>query len=104
MKREGTVGFLGFGNMGAAIARGLLKAGTLEAEDLAVYDMDAGKRAAATQLGVRVAESAADLARASDMVLLAVKPQNMDDALSEAKPGFSLSTLVISIAAGISID
>lgn len=104
MKWEGPLGFLGFGNMGAAIAQGLVNAGTLEARELAVYDTDAGKCAAAEQLGARIVDSAAELGHTSDTLLLAVKPQNMEDALSAVKAGYSPSTLVISIAAGISIN
>ncbi len=101
---QGTLGFLGFGNMGGAILGGLLEAGTLSPDKAAVFDVDADKCRAAGRLGVKLAQSPADLARMSDTLLLAVKPQDMDEALVQLKPGFSPSTLVISIAAGVSID
>ncbi|HEO70470.1 MAG TPA: pyrroline-5-carboxylate reductase, partial [Candidatus Hydrogenedentes bacterium] len=103
MALEGTLGFLGFGNMGGAILRGLIQSGTLPAERAVVFDIEEGKCAAARDLGVAVAESEADLARRSDIVLLAVKPQTMNEALGNLKPGFTEKTLVISIAAGVSI-
>jgi len=103
MKLNGTLGFLGFGNMGGAILRGLLKAETLAVEQAWAYDVDAEKCAQAKALGVAVAATAAELAGKSDTLVLAVKPQSMAEALAQAQPGVSPKTLVISIAAGISI-
>jgi pyrroline-5-carboxylate reductase len=100
---DGTLGFLGFGNMGGAILKGLLKAGTLLPENAVIYDIDADKAAAAAELGVKWATSPEELAAASDIVMLAVKPQTMADALGQIKPALNPRTLVISIAAGISI-
>ncbi len=104
MAWQGTLGFLGFGNMGGAILGGLLKAGALAPAQAAVFDVEADKCAAAKKLGVQVASSPEALGKLCDTLLLAVKPQIMNDALAELKPGFSSTTLVISIAAGISID
>jgi len=100
---QGKLGFLGFGNMGGAILGGLLAARVTDAADVVVFDIDAGKCAAAKALGAAVASSPAELARMSDILLLAVKPQHMDDALAQMKPGFAPVTLVISIVAGVSI-
>ncbi len=99
-----TLGFLGFGNMGSAIARGLVDAKTWPASGMVVYDLDAGKRSEAAKLGARVAATPADLAQASDALLLAPKPQDMAVALAAIRPGYTDRTLVVSIAAGISIS
>ncbi|HUW62849.1 MAG TPA: pyrroline-5-carboxylate reductase [Candidatus Bathyarchaeia archaeon] len=99
----GAVGFLGFGNMGSAIVQGLITTGTITPSAAIVYDLAEGRRAAAANLDVRVAESPRALAEASDVLLLAVKPQNMAEALDQIRPGLKAGTLVISIAAGISI-
>ena len=88
--------------MGGAILRGILQAGALAPEKAAVYDIDPAKNQTARSLGVTVAESAEDLAAKSDVLLLAPKPQDMDGALAQLKPGLSDRTLVISIVAGIS--
>jgi pyrroline-5-carboxylate reductase len=100
---EGTLGFLGFGNMGGAILKGLLKAGTLAPENALVYDVAADKREAAAELGVKTTASASEIAADSDTLILAVKPQIMAEALEQIKPALTPKTLVISIAAGISI-
>lgn len=103
MGLKGTLGFLGFGNMGEAILCGLIDSGTIPADNTAVYDVDQDKCRAAEKLGVRVADSPEELARMSDTLVLAVKPQSMAEALQQFKQGICAKTLVISIAAGISI-
>ena len=99
-----TLGFLGFGNMGAAIARGLLNTGTLPADRIVVYDEIEDKRREAAALGLRVAASPGELAGQCGALLLAVKPQSMPEALDQIKPGLKPKTLILSIAAGISIS
>ncbi len=103
MGLEGTLGFLGYGNMGSAILEGLIGRQVLPAERALVYDPAPPCQEAATKAGARLAESAADLAAQSDILVLAVKPQAMGEALAEAKPGAKAETLLVSIAAGISI-
>jgi len=46
MLKDKTVGFIGAGNMGGAILRGLLQSGTVEKSRVHVCDIDAGKLAA----------------------------------------------------------
>ncbi len=96
------LGFLGFGNMGRAIAGGLIERGTLRPEHLAAFDVDEAKCAAAKALGMRVAGSAGALAQASDVLLVAVKPQHAVEALEPLAGSFDSGTLVISICAGLS--
>lgn len=103
MAIEATIGFLGFGNMGQAIFRGLIDAGIVPPERLIAFDLDEEKTAAAAEAGGRIAASAEALARESDILLLATKPQHMDSALESIQPGFSNDTLIISIATGFSI-
>lgn len=103
MGLQGTIGFLGYGNMGSAILEGLIEMTVLSAKQAAVYDPQPARCTAAEHIGARVCESAEELAATSDVLVLAVKPQTMDTALKEAGSGLKPSTLVISIAAGVSI-
>ena len=100
---KGTVGFMGFGNMGAAIARGLVDAQTATMRQVLVYDVEPEKRTQATSAGFVVKDSPEGLTRESDTLLLAVKPQMMAEALAPVKAVLASKTLIISIAAGISI-
>ncbi len=88
-----TIGIIGYGNMGSAIAE-RLKAGRA----IIVFDKDKNKTS--NLAGVKVAASAADLIKEAGIVILAVKPQDFDPALDEIK-GLPEDKLLISIAAGI---
>lgn len=102
MELQGILGFMGYGNMGGAIARGLIAAKTIPAGRVRVYDVDAAKAGAAASLGIQVCTTPAQLLKGCDTLVLAVKPQMMAEVLEQMKAELSPNTLVISIAAGIS--
>lgn len=102
MSLNGTLGFLGYGNMGSAILEGLLGRHVLNTAHAVIYDPQPERQEVAQRLGVAIAETPEELARRSDFLLLAVKPQTMETALEEAKPGLRPDCLFITIAAGLS--
>lgn len=93
-------GFIGLGNMGMAIIRGMLSSRRYSPADIAGFDpaSEAG-RAAAAELGVRPCGSLEEAA-AADLVILAVKPQVMPSVLEELRRCDLSGKLIISIAAG----
>lgn len=96
-------GVIGFGNMGEAIVRGALKKGTLRKEDVNVYDVMDAKNAEAAELGLHISANEEALCAESDMILLAVKPQQMEETL--ALCGNALAgKAMMSIVAGVSIE
>ncbi|HUS23584.1 MAG TPA: pyrroline-5-carboxylate reductase [Candidatus Binatia bacterium] len=93
------IAFVGGGQMGAALAGGLIAAGHAAAR-LRVAEPDAARAAAlARQLGVDVRARAADVVAGAAAVVLAVKPQSMREALAGLR--VAESAVVISIAAGV---
>lgn len=103
MALESALGMLGFGNMGQAIARGLVATRTMAAAKIAVFDVDEPKRALARALGAVAAASPEDLARQSEVFLIAVKPQSFDAAIEPIIDTLPQEALVVSIMAGVSI-
>ncbi len=95
------VGFIGAGNMGSAIIKGMLATGQSDTKIYA-YDMDASKLDALGKIGVSICENEADVVKKCKYVLLAVKPQGIDTALEAIAPFVNDETVIISIAAGIS--
>lgn len=89
--------------MGSAILEGLLGQHLLNSSHMVVYDPMAERVEIAQRLGVGIAESPSELANRSDYLLLAVKPQSMGDAVAQLLPGLRPGTLLITIAAGLSI-
>lgn len=101
LKISGTLAVIGGGRMGEAIIKGLLDVGALDAASIVVAEPMAERRATLEAAhDVRCVESAAEAAEAGDIVLLAVKPQVMDDVLDSVSDKIG-SALVVSIAAGI---
>jgi pyrroline-5-carboxylate reductase len=96
------VTFLGGGNMGAAIIGGLVARG-FPPSDITVIDPGAAARAAlATRFGVAAREAAGAGLPVADALVLAVKPQQMREAVKPLLP-LAPSTVVVTIAAGIRI-
>ena len=103
MAISGVLGFLGFGNMGKAIASGLVKAGAVSADQLLAFDLRAETAISIEEIGATAVDSAAELAERSRILLLAPKPQDMEGALDSIAGHLADESFVISIAAGVSI-
>ncbi len=97
-----TIGFIGAGNMATAIVKGLL-AQDYPGDRILVFDLCDEKLDYMRSLGVKTAEGVRSAAESSDIIVLAVKPQNYPEVLEELKPVADLNKTVVSIAAGISI-
>lgn len=99
-----TVGVIGAGSMGGAIARGLVQSGAMAGERVLVCDHNADKLSAlAREAGVRTFATSAELVAAEPaVVILAVKPQVLAPVL-EAHAAALAGTLVVSIAAGVTL-
>lgn len=96
-----SIAFIGAGNMAEAIARALVARSPDAASRLCACDPSAARRELfASQLGIRTAEHASGLDAGVDLVILAVKPQSMGDALNACAARFTRAGY-LSIAAGI---
>jgi len=94
------IGFIGAGNMAAAIISGITRLG-LEASLLACDLCREKTEALHNQYGVIPEDSIASLVEDAQYVFLAVKPQNFPEVLRELRSCFKPDTVLISIAAGI---
>ncbi|MGA9755451.1 MAG: pyrroline-5-carboxylate reductase [Desulfobaccales bacterium] len=97
------LGFIGVGNMGGAIIRGLLAGGFVLRENLVYYDPDPARQAQMDELGVSTALDNAEVMHAP-VVVLAVKPQVLAPVLAGVKEFARPWHLIISIAAGVSLE
>lgn len=97
------VGFIGFGNMGYAISKGLLNA--LDKSEIAFFDIDSEKcNTICKELDIKLCSDNVEVAKNSKYIILAVKPQIYDTCISQIKDNLGADTVVISIAPGISIE
>ncbi len=96
------LGFIGGGNMAAAMIGGLLQKGFAR-QDIVVAEQQADRRAwMASEFGVNVVDMAG-AALAADVVVLAVKPQQLRGVLCDLPP-LRPEQLIVSIAAGARAD
>lgn len=104
MQAETTIGFVGAGNMAAALIGGLIKRGR-KPERVFAFDPDTTKTdALQARFSIRVAADNAELLRDCDVVVLAVKPQVMRKVLAPLAAAVpAMPPLIVSIAAGIRI-
>lgn len=102
---EKKIGFIGCGNMGKAILGGLIASGQVLPGQIWVYTPSPDKVAALhDQFGINAAESAQEVAQIADIIFAAVKPGIMIKVLSEITSSLNKDSLVVSIAAGITLD
>ncbi|MBR1384394.1 MAG: pyrroline-5-carboxylate reductase [Ruminococcus sp.] len=95
------VGFIGAGNMGYAIMKGIKSSAKSDEILLSVFDIYAPAVERAVELGAAALESIKALATSCSYVFLAIKPQQLDEVLDELKDSVSADTVIISICAGI---
>lgn len=100
------LGFIGAGNMGGAILRGYAPVALEKGHSIFVYNRTEAKRKALEQEfeAVTACDSARELTKISDVVILGVKPNTFDELLPEIAPVCTDDKLVVSMAAGISMS
>jgi pyrroline-5-carboxylate reductase len=100
------IGLMGAGRMATALARGLVRAKMLPADAIVATDpSEEARRAFAGEVPGAVLEPniVAQVAQ-TDVVFLAVKPQQIDAALASLRDALRADALVVSIAAGVTIQ
>ena len=97
------IAIIGGGNMGIALAKGILQTNWAKPEHIMVAEplksrLEHIKTAVP---GVKTSHSNLEAAEYADIVILSVKPQIMLKVVEEIKPGLKDSKLVLSVAAGV---
>jgi pyrroline-5-carboxylate reductase len=99
------IGFLGAGKMATALARGWLTAGLASPDRVIASDPLAEARQNFTQeTGVPAIPNNREVVTGSELLVLAVKPQSMKGLLAELRPAINSRHLLVSIAAGITLQ
>lgn len=95
------IGFIGAGKMAEAIIAALVQTELCDPWEIMACDKSEARRdTMATTYQVAVTDNIAGTISTSDVIVLAVKPQDLDDLLKAHKKLFTKQQLVISIAAG----
>ena len=103
--KDKKIGFIGMGNMGQAILRGLISSDTLEAENIYIHNRTEGKMQKMVSLyGCHACSTSEELVESADIIILATKPQDLLELLEPLRTAFNEDKVVISLAAGIQLS
>ena len=99
------IGFIGAGNMGGAIIRGLIESGKVNKAEIIVGDADKDRMREITEaLGVKAVDSNVELVKKADIVVIGVKPYHVDALLDEISAVSRAGQIFISIVAGAPVE
>ncbi|EFN52344.1 hypothetical protein CHLNCDRAFT_36918 [Chlorella variabilis] len=104
------IGFIGAGQMGEALIRGFLRSKVSSPGRICVSVKDVERQDALERLGIgsifgdATDGGSRDVARFSSVIMLCTKPQAMGEVLASLAPHVTRDHLVISIAAGITLQ
>jgi len=105
MEAKEKLGIIGVGNMGTALLKGVLSSKSIEEQNLIIYDIKKDLLTSRSQeFKVSTSKNIQDLVQGSKYILVAVKPQVIDSVLKEISSIISEQQIIISIAAGVTID
>lgn len=97
-----TFSIIGGGNMGTAIAEGLIKSGLFKPENIIVADIRNKHLTSLKEKGVHVITDNKEAAKKASILMLAVKPYHVKPVLEEIKSSIDSSKqILLSIAAGV---
>ena len=96
-----TIGFIGAGNMGGVLIRGLVQSGKADKAEIIVSDVNKDRLRDITETcGVKAVESNIELVEKAGIVVIGVKPYHLDALLGEISAASRAGQIFISIVAG----
>ena len=99
------IGFVGCGNMGSAMVGGMINSGLVVKEDIiASCRTENSAKRLIDKFGINTTLSNREICEKSDLIFLAVKPFMYGDVINEIKDLVDDSKVIISIAAGVTIE
>ena len=98
------IGFIGFGNMAQAMAKGLVEHAGFDGGRITACAAHFDKlETSCKPLGANAVHTPAEVAEASDLIIVAVKPYMVADVLAPAREALA-GKAVVSVAAGLLFD
>ncbi len=98
------IGFIGAGKMASAIIKGLIRTEFLKPENIIASQVEENIEEKSKILGIRVINDNLEVAKDSEIVFIATKPNQVKDVLAEISKEISTNKLVVSIAAGVTTE
>jgi len=99
------IAIIGSGKMGESLLRGIISSKVASHDEIIITDiLDVQLQKLQTELGVNITTDNSSAVKDADIVILAVKPIHLKVVLSGISDSLKESAILISIAAGVSID
>ena len=99
------IGFIGCGNMGKSMVMGLLNSKSIKKEDIIVSTRSKeSKEKIKEEIGIECTLDNLEVAKISDILFLAVKPNMYKDVIKEIKDYLKDNVIIVTIAAGIDLS
>lgn len=98
------IGFIGWGAMAQAVSLGMVRQDLTDGGRVMATDVVPEVLEAAGRAGLQTAASNKDLVEWADIVVMAVKPQVVDQVLADICPHWREDKLLVSICAGVTIN
>lgn len=96
------IGLIGAGNMGEALISGLIQSGASDAKSILCSDVAQDQlNSLSEKYKISTTTDNVEVAKKSDIIIYAVKPQILGEVLKQTAPALDTSKLIISIAAGV---
>lgn len=96
------IGFIGIGNMGYSILKGIVNSKKVDPQNISVRaKSEKTLSKAENKLKVKASISNKDLAKSSDIIFIGVKPNIHRQVLNEIKKSIKENTIIITMAAGV---
>lgn len=103
--KNSKIAIIGGGNLGVAIAEGLLKSGFAKPAQITVTRRTLSRIEFLKEKGVTTSDDNAQAIASSEIIIVALKPYNVKDVLTSLKDQFDPKKhVVISVVTGISLD
>ncbi len=98
------IAIIGGGNLGTAIAHGLIKSGFVPATNITVTKRNTTTLVGLESVGVKVSTDNLQATNENDIILLAVKPFQVKEVLALIAPALTPAHILISVVTGISLE
>jgi len=97
------IALIGGGNLGTAIATGLLISGEVAPENLLVTRRRVELLNKLKEMGIQTGSDNLEAAKNADIIILAVKPYQVIDILKNILPALTRDKILISLVAGVDL-
>lgn len=101
--KDTKIAIIGGGNLGGAIAHGLLKSRQFNPEKITVTRRKIELLTELTKKGLQIHSDNKLAVKESDIIVVAVKPKSVDKVLNQIKPVLTKDKIVISVATGVEL-